>query len=232
MSALQKPSHTNTPRFLSLSLSHTVAISKTQKAKNPEISKNRFFHFFFHFPLKVSQKPSHFLEKPNQNYSFFFFFGCPKNTHTHTNKKNESDSLFEIAEKILGFFLHLWCMAGNAFHNQNGVVFVNHLPLPLPFPQPFALINHRGGGEVLVPYNPPLLTPLGFSVLEAQMDEHRSISLLQVVFSSFFLSGFVSSFSLFCFLDSNFQYFVKKNLVGYAIFGLIYIFFPLVLVHG
>ena len=116
-------------------------------------------------------------------------------------------------------------MAGNAFHNQNGVVFVNHLPLPLPFPQPFALINHRGGGEVLVPYNPPLLTPLGFSVLEAQMDEHRSISLLQVVFSSFFLSGFVSSFSLFCFLDSNFQYFVKKNLVGYAIFGLIYIFF-------
>ncbi|KAK7856708.1 nuclear poly(A) polymerase 3 [Quercus suber] len=70
-------------------------------------------------------------------------------------------------------------MAGNAFRNQNGVVFVNHLPLSLPFPQPFALINHSGGGEVLVPYNPPLLTPLGFSVLEAQMDEHRSISLLQ-----------------------------------------------------
>ena len=213
--------------LLSLSLSHTVAISKTQKAKNPEISKNRFFHFIFHFPLKVSQKPSHFLEKPNQNYLFFLSFLGVLKTHTHTQKKKKKRKSIHClkSQKRFWVFLHLWCMAGNAFHNQNGVVFVNHLPLPLPFPQPFALINHRGGGEVLVPYNPPLLTPLGFSVLEAQMDEHRSISLLQVVFSSFFLSGFVSSFSLFCFLDSNFQYFVKKNLVGYAIFGLIYIFF-------
>ena len=91
---------------LSLSLSHTVAISKTQKAKNPEISKNRFFHFFFHFPLKVSQKPSHFLEKPNQNYLFFLSFLGVLKTHTHTQKKKkrEIDSLFEIAEKILGFF--------------------------------------------------------------------------------------------------------------------------------
>ena len=95
---------------LSLSLSHTVAISKTQKAKNPEISKNRFFHFFFHFPLKVSQKPSHFLEKPNQNYLFFLSFLGVLKTHTHTQKKKKKGNRFIVwnRRKDSGFF----CICG------------------------------------------------------------------------------------------------------------------------
>lgn len=58
-------------------------------------------------------------------------------------------------------------MAAHAFQNQSGVIFVNP-----PRPQPF----------VLVPYSPPVLTPLGFSLL-TQMDEERSLSLLQFMFN-------------------------------------------------
>jgi hypothetical protein len=80
-------------------------------------------------------------------------------------------------------------MAAHAFQNQSGVIFVNP-----PRPQPF----------VLVPYNPPVLTPLGFSLL-TQMDEERSLSLLQVL--SFYLGFLQFSLSFFFFLYLNFDFF-------------------------
>ena len=109
MSALQKPSHTNNPRFLSLSLSHRCNF-KNPKSKKPRNLKKQVFPFLLSFPFEGFSKTLTFSWKTKPKLLVFsFFFGCPKNTHTHPKKKKKGNRFIVWnRRKDSGFF----CICG------------------------------------------------------------------------------------------------------------------------